>query len=157
MDKKIIEKAVWDYSGSLLKIAYTYTKNICDAEDIVQEVFLSLMMEKKEFVSSEHIKAWLIRVTINKSKNHIKSVWISKRTSMPEELESLSHKESEVLDAVFSLEEKYRIPIHLFYYEGYSIAEIAELMGRKPATIGSWLDRGRKKLKKQLGGEMFEG
>lgn len=157
MDKKIIEKAVWDYSGSLLKIAYTYTKNICDAEDIVQEVFLSLMMEKKEFVSSEHIKAWLIRVTINKSKNHIKSVWISKRTSMPEKLESLSHKESEVLDAVFSLEEKYRIPIHLFYYEGYSIAEIAELMGRKPATIGSWLDRGRKKLKKQLGGEMFEG
>lgn len=61
-----------------------------------------------------------------------------------------------MLDAVLSLEEKYRISIHLFYYEDYSIKEIAQILGKKPATIGSWLDRGRKKLRKQLGGEFFE-
>lgn len=157
MDRKIVEKAVHDYSDNLLKVAYTYTKNRSDAEDIVQDAFLSLMVEEKEFMSQEHMKAWLIRVTINKSKNHIKSAWVSKQTKMPENLERLSQEENELLDAVFSLEEKYRIPIHLFYYEGYTITEIAEIMGKKPATIGSWLDRGRKRLKKQLGDELFEG
>lgn len=156
MDRKIVEKAVREYSDNLLKIAYTYTKNRSDAEDIVQDAFLSLMIEEKEFMSQEHMKAWLIRVTINKSKNHIKSAWVSKQTKMPEELEHLSEEENELLDAVFSLEEKYRIPIHLFYYEGYTITEIAEIMGKTPATIGSWLDRGRKRLKKQLGDELFE-
>lgn len=156
LDRKIVEKAVREYSDNLLKIAYTYTKNRSDAEDIVQDAFLSLMIEEKEFMSQEHMKAWLIRVTINKSKNHIKSAWVSKQTKMPEELEHLSEEENELLDAVFLLEEKYRIPIHLFYYEGYTITEIAEIMGKNPATIGSWLDRGRKRLKKQLGDELFE-
>lgn len=65
MDRQIVENAVRDYSGSLLKVAYAYTNNTCDAEDIVQETFLSLMTEKKKFLSQEHMKAWLIRVTIN--------------------------------------------------------------------------------------------
>ncbi len=156
MNPELIEQTVRDYSGKLLKIAYTYTKNTCDAEDIVQEVFLSFITSRQEFASQEHIRAWLIRVTINKSKNHVKSAWIAKRSKMPEPCEELSCQENTLLDAVLSLEEKYRISIHLFYYEDYSIKEIAQILGKKPATIGSWLDRGRKKLRKQLGGEFFE-
>ena len=67
MNPELIEQTVRDYSGKLLKIAYTYTKNTCDAEDIVQEVFLSFITSRQEFASQEHIRAWLIRVTINKS------------------------------------------------------------------------------------------
>ena len=100
--------------------------------------------------NDKYIRAWLIRVTINKSKNHVKSAWIAKRSKMPEPCEELSCQENNLLDAVLSLEEKYRISIHLFYYEDYSIKEIAQILGKKPATIGSWLDRGRKKLRKQL-------
>lgn len=156
MDREIVEEAVHNYSDSLLRVAYTYTKNTSDAEDIVQEAYLSLLQREKRFLSPEHMKSWLIRVTINKCKNHLKSAWISKRTIMPEQIKNLSHEEHDLLDAVLSLEEKYRLPIHLFYYEGYSIAEIAEILKKKPATIGSLLDRGRKKLKRQLGGESFE-
>ncbi len=156
MDKRFVENAVRNYADSLLKIAYSYTKSTYDAEDIVQEVFLSMTETEKDFISQEHLKAWLIRITINKSKNHVKSTWIAKRLPMPEEVENFSNEDYLLLDAVFALDKKYRIPIHLFYYEGYSIKEISEILGRSPATVGSWLDRGRKKLKKLFRGDLIE-
>lgn len=152
---KRVENAVKKYSQTVFKIAYTYTKNICDAEDIVQEVFVSLYKNIWKISSEEHIKAWLIRVTINKSKNFMKSNWVSKRTEMPDDLIYLPKEQREVLDAVLSLDEKYRIPIHLMYYEGYSIHEIAEIMKMNPSTVGTRLKRGRELLKNMLGGEFY--
>lgn len=151
MDKaEIVQKAVEKHSRTVLKIAFTYTKNVPDAEDIAQDVFLALFREKKDFQSEEHLKAWLIRVAVNKSKNHVKSNWFTKRKEMPEDLSYLPKEHNDILQTVLSLDEKYRLPIHLFYYEGYSIGEIAQILKMPSATVGTRLKRGREQLKKMF-------
>jgi RNA polymerase sigma-70 factor (ECF subfamily) len=140
------------YSKSLIKIAFTYMKNIADAEDIVQEVYISLMRRGEGFDSEEHEKAWLIRVTINQCKNRLKSAWYRKSVPLDEEISYLPEEESEVLAAVLELPAKYRSVIHLFYYENYSMLEIGEILKKSPGTIGTWLSRGRKLLKTKLDG-----
>lgn len=114
---EFVRCAVEKYSKTVAKTAFAYLKNTADAEDVTQEVFLTLMQKAPAFESEEHLKAWLIRVTIN------------------------------LLAAVLSLDVKYRLPIHLYYYEGYSIKEIAEILGERATTIGTRLARGRKILK----------
>nr|WP_170312259.1 sigma-70 family RNA polymerase sigma factor [Paenibacillus sacheonensis] len=141
------------YSQSMIKIAFAYLKNTADAEEVTQEVFLAYLQKRPVFENSEHEKAWLIRTTINKSKNMLKTGWFKSRNPVPEDLSYLPREESEVLQAVLALDKKYRIPIHLHYYEGYSIQEIAEILQAKPATVGTWLARGRFLLKEQIGGQ----
>jgi RNA polymerase sigma-70 factor (ECF subfamily) len=150
--KNNIRRVVSEYSKNIIRIAFTYVKNIPDAEDIAQEVFLTYFTKHPVFTEDEHEKAWLIRVTINKSKNYIKARWFKERNPLPEDLSYLPEEEDAVLAAVLEMEEKYRIPIHLHYYEGYSIQEIATLLHTKPATIGTRLARGRNLLKAKLGG-----
>ncbi len=152
----LVVHAVNNYTKMVVATAFAYTKNTCDAEDIAQEVFLAFLKEEKEFESEEHLKSWLLRVTINKCKNQMKNSWMKRRISMPEDLSYMPQERHEVIDVILSLDKKYRLPIHLFYYEGYSIKEIAEILGEKPTTIGSRLDRGRKKLKILLGGNKDE-
>ena len=140
------------YSQSLIKIAFAYLKNIADAEEVAQEVFLAYLQKRPVFESGEHEKAWLIRTAINKSKNMLKTGWFRSRNPVPENLSCLAREENEILQAVLALDKKYRIPIHLHYYEGYSIQEIAVIMQSKPATVGTWLARGRALLKEKIGG-----
>ena len=140
MQENKIEDAVREYTQMVLNIAYTYTKNSHDAEDIAQDVFLSLYRNMWKIGSDEYMKAWLIRVTINKSKNHMKTAWIRKRSEMPNVQQDLPTNETgDLLNAVLSLDVKYKIPIYLMYYEGYSIKEISEIVKIKPATIGTRL------------------
>ena len=156
-EKMDISYAVSTFARTVAKVAYTYTKNVPDAEDIAQEVFITLMNSGKVFEGDEYLKAWLIRVTINKCKNHLKSSWISRRSEMPDFVASQPvSDDKELLFALLSLDEKYRVPLHLYYYEGYSIKEIAGILGKKPATVGSQLDRGRNLLKSMLGGYTLE-
>lgn len=156
MQENKIEDAVREYTQMVLNIAYTYTKNLHDAEDIAQDVFLSLYKNMWKINSEEYMKAWLIRVTINKSKNHMKTAWIRKRSEMPNVQQDLSAEETgDLLNAVLSLDVKYKIPIYLMYYEGYSIKEISEIVKIKPATIGTRLKRGRELLKNLLGDDYF--
>jgi len=147
-----VRRALDLYSQSMIKIAFTYLKNIADAEEVTQDVFLTYLQKRPEFESSEHEKAWLIRATINKSKNMLKAGWFKNRNPVPEDLSYLPKEENDVLQAVLALDKKYRIPIHLHYYEGYSIQEIAVIMQAKPATVGTWLARGRLILKEKIGG-----
>lgn len=151
-----IHQAIIMYSKNCVKVAFSYLKNISEAEDIIQEVFLTLFETDKKFDNNEHLKAWLIRVTINKCKNHLKSSWFKNRNDIPEDLSYMPPEESELLQAVLSLNNKYRIPIHLYYYEGYSIKEIAEILEEPVATIGTRLARGRNKLKILIGGDNYE-
>jgi len=82
---------------------------------------------------------------------------ILKEMEMPDSVGSQPvSDDKELLFALLSLDEKYRVPLHLYYYEGYSIKEIAEILGKKPATVGSQLDRGRNLLKSMLGGDTLE-
>lgn len=147
-----VRRALDLYSQSLIKISFAYLKNIADAEEVTQEVFLAYLQKRPVFESSEHEKAWLIRTAINKSKNMLKTGWFKSRNPVPEDLSYLPKEENEVLQAVLALDKKYRIPIHLHYYEGYSIQEIAVIMQAKPATVGTWLARGRFILKEKIGG-----
>jgi RNA polymerase sigma-70 factor (ECF subfamily) len=152
----MIENAVTEYTQMVLNIAFTYTKNTYDAEDIAQEVFLALYRNMWKISSKEYIKAWLIRVTINKSKNYMKTAWIRKRSNMPDIQDNTPQSETgDLLNAVLSLDEKYKIPIYLMYYEGYSIKEISQILKTNPATIGTRLKRGREILKNKLGDDYF--
>ncbi len=148
------------YSQTLIRLCYTYVRNICDAEDITQDVLVSLLKRGKGFESAEHEKAWLLRTAINKSKNHLKSGWVKRtvplnETDNPEIDDSMSEK-NQVMEAVLSLPEKHRTVIHLFYYNGYSIKEISEIVGKKPATVGTLLARGRTLLKNMMIGGFDE-
>lgn len=143
------------YARSLVRLAYTYVRNEQDAEDVVQEVFLS-WLRAGAFSGTEHEKAWLIRATINRSKNLAKSRWFRGRRPLSGNEAFLMEEESAVLGAVLDLDEKYRLPIHLYYYEGYGIREIAGMLGEKPATIGTRLSRGREILRERIGGMLDE-
>lgn len=148
------------YSQTIIRLCYTYVRNIFDAEDIAQDVLVSLLKRGKPFESPEHEKAWLLRTAINKSKNHLKSGWITRTvrlndTDRSEEDDSMNEK-NEVMEAVLSLPEKYRTVIHLFYYDGYSIKEISGIVGKKPATVGTLLARGRTMLKEMMIGGFDE-
>lgn len=150
MNIEELKQAVSLYSTLLVKIAFTYLKSMQDAEDVVQDVFLIYLTKKKEFVSEEHRRNWLVRCTINKCKDLLKSTWFRKWIPIPEEVEYLEPQESDTIQLVWQLEPKYRIPIYLYYCEGYSLREIAEIMDKKVATVGTLLSRGREKLKKMI-------
>ena len=145
-----VQQVVSLYSTLLVKVAFTYLKNMPDAEDVVQDVFLIYLTKRKVFDSEEHRRNWLVRCTINKCKDLLKSAWFQKWTPIPEEFEYLEQQELDTIQLVWQLEPKYRIPIYLHYCEGYSLREIAEIMDKKVATVGTLLSRGREKLKKMI-------
>ncbi len=120
--------------------------------DGVRLCFVRLMRTSPELESPAHEKAWLLRVAINLSKNKLNSAWF-KRTDTLEESYPCADLDSNlafVWDAVRALPSKYREPIHLFYHEGYSTAEIARILGQKESTVRSLLHRGRSMLKETL-------
>lgn len=151
-----VREAVRNYSSSVLRFAYSYVKNRSDAEDIAQEVFVTFMQKAPKFATEAKKKSWLMTVTSNKCKDFLKSGWNKKIVEMPDNLSYMQAEKSDLLSFVLSLEDKYRVPIHLFYYEGYSIEEIAWITKKKPATIGTQLKRGRAILKDKIGVEMYE-
>lgn len=144
---EIIAQDLDRYGDMILRLAYSYMKNIHDAEDVLQDVFVQLMRNIDIFESSEHKKSWLITVTRNLCKNKLKSSWFKKRDELVEMPYYDKYKDNDVLDTVMKLPLKYREVIHLFYYEDYSTAEIAEIIGKKESTVRSLLHRGRKILK----------
>ncbi len=151
-----VATAVRAHMQSIVRVAYTYVHSIQDAEDIAQDTFLAYLRCDVSFTGSEHEKAWLLRVCINKCKNQLKSGWQKSRNPLPEGLAALPPEENEVLTSVLALEEKYRLPIHLYYYEGYAIKDIARLLSLPAATVGTRLARAKAQLKQQLGGTFDE-
>lgn len=152
------EEVLNEYSDMVFRLAFARTGNQSDAQDIMQEVFLKYMQSDKTFADREHLKAWLIRVTINVAKNMMTSAW-HKNTTNLEEADAVTveiKEKSNVYYAVLELPEKYREVIHLFYYEGYSIEEISRILEMNESTVKSRLRRGRQKLKEILGGDWDE-
>ena len=143
------------YSNMVFRLAFARTKNNHDANDIMQEVFLRYMKNKKEFKDEDHKKAWLIKTTINCSKTLLTSAWFRKTTSLEDNIVEELKEKSEVYYALLKLSKKYRTVIHLFYYEDMSIAEISSLLNIKESTIKSQLNRARNKLKEILKEEEF--
>lgn len=143
------------YGDMVFRTAYAMVKNTHDAEDIAQDVFVSLVRTHPVFVSAEHQKAWLLRVTINRSKSFLRSAWQQRTEGLPEALsdETFTPRESAVLDAVASLPQKYRQVVYLYYVEGYSSAELARLLHLPQNTVLSRLSRARGRLAILLKGE----
>lgn len=147
------------YADMIYRLAYARTKSKFDSDDILQEVFLRFINSDTKFISSEHAKAWFIKVTINCSNSFLKSTWNRKTTSM-DILEDGSiaiepKEKSDVYYAVLDLPLNYRTAIHLFYYEEYTTAEIAKLMNKKEGTVRSLLSRARDLLREKLKGVEF--
>ena len=141
-----MQRVVEEYSSSLLRAAYSLLKNREDSEGAVQETFLRYMEKAPVFTSREHEKAWLLRVAVNISKNHLSSAWFRKRTDLKEDIPALEQEEKEVLESVLKLPAKYRTVIHLYYYEGYSLSEISQILRSPLSTVTTRLSRARKKL-----------
>lgn len=138
------------FHGTLYRLAFGYVRNIADAEDICQNAFVKLMSYKGRFATPENCKAWLIRVTINLSKNLLKSKRSAQFDELDENLPALEPEEYKLLETVMSLPPKYRAVIHLYYYEGYSVKEIANIIGATTTAVTTRLSRARERLKDML-------
>lgn len=144
------EEIVREHADMIYRIALQNVKNPDDASDIFQEVCLSLLTKNAPLSDDVHIKNWLIRVTINKCKNFRKSLWQNKIEPIENHLELASHQDESVMEEIYSLPKNYRNVIYLYYYEEYTIGEIASILGKSQNTVNSQLQRARKKLKKIL-------
>lgn len=163
-----LETVVDLYGKMIYRLAYAKTSNIHDAEDIMQEVFLryaKIGKEGKIFESEEHRKAWLLRVTVNCSKTALRSSWNKRRSH--EELDENTPSSDLSMDkadtklsirkAVASLSEKYRIIIHLYYFEELSAKEVSDIVGVSENAVKTRLNRARNKLKEILKEVDFNG
>ncbi len=155
MEQPRYAAAVDAYGNTVYRIACSYCKCRADAEDVVQNVFLKLLQTDTEFQDEKHLKRWLIRVAANEAKNLCGSFW--KKHMVPLEdsetiqpFEFRSQKNSELYEAVLQLPHRYRIVIHLYYYEDYSVREIAGILHLRETTVQTQLMRGREKLKEIL-------
>ncbi len=150
----LIEK----YSSAVYRIAYSYTGNKHDAEDIMQEVFLRYLGKLRSFSSPEHEKAWFLRVAVNCSKSFHNSAWRRKIIPIEDcgELADSNEQndcELPVFEAVMSLPPKQRLCVHLYYYEDLSIKQISETSGMPESTVKSHLFRARAALEQKLRGD----
>lgn len=142
------------YSRMVYSVAFTMMKNSTDSNDVMQEVFLKFYQNMDKLTDEAHIRPWLITVTMNTCRNYLRSGWFT-RTIHREETEEGSYEQdfgekSDLFYAVMELPAKERVPLHLFYYEGCSTAEIAKLLKMKESTVRVRIMRGREKLKKIL-------
>lgn len=141
------------YKDNLYSVAFNICRNAADADDVVQDTLLEYHTTEKQFDSEQHIRAWLIRVAINKAKNVSMSFFRRAGVPLEDYIDTLVFETPEakdLLEEVLKLPEKYRIVIHLFYYEDYSVKEIAEILRTSESNVKVRLSRGRKILKKSL-------
>lgn len=150
-DYAIPETVFKRYANMVYRLAFVRTGNRSDSDDILQEVFLRYMKVWQKMESEEHIKATLIRITVNCTSSLLSSSWFKKTEPLDENISVTDNDSSEnALGEVLKLPVKYRTVIHLHYYMGYSVAEIAELTKTNPSTVKTRLSRAREQLKKTL-------
>lgn len=135
--------------GMVYQICLMLLKNVPDAEDATQTVFQKAMEYDKPFCGPEHERAWLIVTARNHCKNQLKHWWRTRRAG-EEALQTLTWEQpedGELWEHILSLPEKERMVLYLYYYQGYSTLEVAELLGKNPSTVRTWLVKSRQKLR----------
>lgn len=148
-----VEEAFGRYGDRVFSAAFSVCRNREDADDVVQDTFVKYYTKNAEYIDETHLKAWLLRVAVNRAKDITGAFWRRNRTSWEEymdDLEFIQPEDRSLFEAVMRLPEKYRIVIHLFYYEEYSIEEISATLHKSTGTVKSQLSRGRKLLKSML-------
>ena len=150
------EELVERWSDTVLRIAWTWTGSVHDAQDICQTVLLKLLTSPRRFAEERLERAWVVRVAVNCCKDWKKSAWVRRRLPLEAAAHAAVHLpepgESPVLAAVQALPERYRQAVYLRYYEGYEPAEIGTLMGCTASQVSTYLYRGKAKLRNMLGG-----
>lgn len=141
------EDIIRRYADMIYRAAYQYLQNKADAEDIFGEVCLAVLTKDPPSDSEEHLRKWLITVTLNKCRNLRRSFWRNRVDSIDDHTELASDETREVMAELQRLPEKYRSVIYLYYYEEYTIAEIGEILGKSPNTVSTWLRRAKIMLK----------
>ena len=149
--EQFVELAM-QFQDMIFRLAFSCLKSAADADDVTQEVLLRLYQSDRTFESNEHIRYWLVRVTINECKKLWRSPW-----RKAEDLESYantlsfeSQKDSDLFCTIMEMDRKYRTVLLLYYYEGYSITEVSELLHIPAGTVGTRLRRARNILKNAL-------
>ncbi len=156
------EALIEKYSDTVYRVAFSRTQNVSDAQDITQEVFLKYIKYMKAgntFRDEEHQKAWLLKVAVNTGNTFVTTAWFRHRASL-EEVEEVAAEtkedRSEVFDAVMHIPEKYRVVVHLFYYEELSIKQICNILNMSETAVKSRLHRARELLREKLKGAEYE-
>jgi RNA polymerase sigma-70 factor (ECF subfamily) len=139
------------YKAMLFRIAFSYLGNKHDCEDILQEAFIKLCYYAPNFPSDEDEKRWIIRITINLCKNHLRSFWNKKKINI-EELEEFATEPDEkyILLDILHLPDKYKTVIQLYYFIGYKISEISDILSLSKSAVKMRLKRGRELLKIEM-------
>ena len=151
--KLSVDETFRKYGDRIFLAAFSICQNRADADDVVQDTLIRYYSLSKEFENESHLKAWLIRVAINRAKDMTSSFWRRNKVEWEDYMDELAFEEPEdsrLFEAVMRLPEKYRTVIHLFYYEDYTVEEISNILQRPEGTIKSQLNRGRKLLKIML-------
>lgn len=151
MDNELAERVLQDYGAPILHLAYSYLHSRADAEDVLQDTLVQYLRAAPRFEQERQRKAWLYKVAANLCKNRLSASW-NRVSALPEDFPGQGIPEESIvlLQAVSALPEKYREVVHLFYYEDATTAEIAEITGRREATVRSLLFRARKYLRREL-------
>ncbi|MCL2030507.1 MAG: RNA polymerase sigma factor [Oscillospiraceae bacterium] len=155
-DKEIAD-IYFRHVKTIYRVCFAYMKTTHDAEDAVHDAFMKMITSSVVFESEEHEKAWLIRAAVNVCKNALKHWWRKmERFDDHADAESRSIETDDMFDAICALPEKYKTVILLYYYEGYTSAEIAKMLRRPQSTITNYMSEARRSLRKTLGGD-FDG
>ena len=148
--RQSLEELIEAYQKSLYAAAFNICRNTDDANDVVQDTFIQYYTTKKQFQDEEHLKAWLLRVAINRAKDIFRSFWKKNRLSIEDYADAVpfeSREETGLFEAVMRLPEKYREVIHLYYYEDLSIKETARILRITEGSVKMRLSRGRSFLR----------
>ena len=155
MNETELRNAMRAHGNTVYRLALCRMQNVPDAEDVYQDVFLSLLGQTEREWEAEHLKAWLIRTTLNRCAD-LHRFRLRRPVLSLEEVRELAggvdESQEEIWESVARLPEKLRIPVHLYYGEGYSTEEIAAMTGIPAATVRTRLHRARERLKDLLGG-----
>lgn len=152
MTEREFTAAAEEHLDMVYRIALNCLRAPADAEDAAQTAMLRLWQRQEPFADRAHLRNWLVRVTLNVCRDTVRSPWRRRMVSLESCREpAFADGEHRALyRAVMDLPEKYRVPLYLYYYEGYSVPEVGELLELKPSTVQTRLDRGRKQLKTML-------
>ncbi len=147
-----LEDAYDAYGAAVYRLAMAFLGQCADAEDVTQETFCRLLYRAPTFADEDHQKRWLLQVAANLCRNQLRGFWRKRVTQLEDTIPAMPPEEREALNAVMALPEQYKLPIHLYYYEGYSVAETAEILRLGQSAVKMRLKRGRELLKIKLEG-----
>lgn len=152
---EFLSDAMERHGDAVYRLALCRLDSRADAEDVFQEVFLRLLRDTTDFRDAEHLKAWLLRVTVNCCNDLRRSAWFRRTAPLeaaPETAAPMLDGHDELWQAVRALPDDLRTAVWLHYVEGYGTDEIAAMTGCRPATVRTRLHRARKRLKLELEG-----